>query len=266
MASKKTRKPQDISAAVRQLCLWFPESVEVLSHGSPNFRAPGEKGKTFATYSVNHHGDGRIALIVHSPPGTQQFYTEGEPDAFFVPPYIGPKGWLGIELDKGLPWTQIAKLTREAYENVAPKNLVDALGPTIEIQTPKITLDPEDFEPLNNKQAQKKLQKLRELCLQLPETSEQTSFGLPAFHCGKKSFCTAHRRQRRMRIAFWVGVEAQFGLTVDSRYRVPAYTGHNGWIELDIESRVDWAEVEQHLLASYKHFALKRMLKALEPG
>ena len=66
-----------------------------------------------------------------------------------------------------------------------------------------------------------------------------------------------------MRLAVWVGVEAQVGLTLDERYRVPAYTRHNGWIELNIENRVDWSEVEALVRESYKHFALKRMLKAL---
>lgn len=262
---KLSKRPKDISAAVRTLCLWFPESTEVLSHGSPNFRVPGESGKTFAVYSVNHHGDGRIALIVHSPPGTQQFYVEGEPDAFFVPPYIGSKGWLGIQLDKGLPWTQIAQLTRDAYIQVAPIALTENLAATIEIQQPEITLAPEDFEPLSNANAQKKLQKLRELCLALPETSEQRTYGLPAFHCGKKSFCTVHRRQRRMRIAIWVGGDAQSGLTLDQRFAVPAYTGRNGWIEVDVERTIDWQEVEALVLGSYKHFALKRMLKTLQP-
>ena len=66
-----------------------------------------------------------------------------------------------------------------------------------------------------------------------------------------------------MRLSVWVGVEAQGGLTLDERFRVPAYTGHNGWIELNIERTVDWNEVEALVLESYKHFALKRMLKAL---
>ena len=55
---------KDIDAAVREVCLWLPEAEEFLSHGSPNFRV---RGKTFATYSVNHHGDGRIALILDVP-------------------------------------------------------------------------------------------------------------------------------------------------------------------------------------------------------
>lgn len=261
---KPSGRPNDISEAVHRLCLSFPQTVCVLSHGSPNFRAPGEQGKTFAIYSVNHHGDGRIALIVHAPPGTQQFYVEGEPDAFFIPPYVGAKGWLGIELDKGLPWRQIAKLTRAAFEHCAPKRLTDGLGPTIEIQQPKISIDPEEFEPLNNPRSQKKLQKLRGLCLALPETSVDRVYGLPAFLCGKKTFCTVHRRDARMRISFWVGGDAQHGYTLDERFAVPPYTGRNGWIELDVERRVDWQEIEPLLRSSYKHFALKRMLKALD--
>ena len=59
-------KKKDISQAVRELCLWFPEAEEVLAHGSPDFRV---KGKTFATYVINHHGDGRIALWLNAPQG-----------------------------------------------------------------------------------------------------------------------------------------------------------------------------------------------------
>lgn len=256
------KKPvKDISAAVREVCNSFPEVTEVESHGSPDFRV---RNKTFATYSINHHGDGRIALLLHSPPGTQQFYTEGEPDAFFVPPYVGPKGWLGVLLDKDLSWDQIASLTREAYCHVAPPALVNDLGPTISITPPTTTLHPEDFDPLNNPVAQKKLQRLEKLCLSLPETQRAETFGDPSFKAGKKSFCSVHRRRRVMRLAVWTGVDAQPALTLDPRYRVPAYTGHNGWTELNIEKSVDWQEVEALVLASYKHFALKRMLKALD--
>ena len=84
----KTRA-KDINQAVREVCLWFPESAEVLSHGSPDFRV---RGKTFATYVVNHHGDGRVALWLNAPAGAQELYTKEEPKHFFVPPYVGPRG------------------------------------------------------------------------------------------------------------------------------------------------------------------------------
>ena len=90
---------KDINQAVREVCLSFPEAEEYLSHGSPNFRV--RKGRTFATYVLNHHGDGRVALWLNAPEGAQEHYVRGEPRHFFVPPYVGPRGWLGVHLDKG---------------------------------------------------------------------------------------------------------------------------------------------------------------------
>ena len=64
---------QNISDAVRDVCLGMNDVSEVISRGSPNFRAAN---KTFAIYQLNHHGDGRIALWLNSPPGAQKFYVE----------------------------------------------------------------------------------------------------------------------------------------------------------------------------------------------
>ena len=97
--------PRDISQAVRDACLWLPEAEEFVSHGSPNFRV---RGKTFATYAVNHHGDGRVALWLNAPAGAQELHVEAEPRHFFVPPYVGPRGWLGVILDRGIDWHRIA--------------------------------------------------------------------------------------------------------------------------------------------------------------
>ena len=251
---------KNITEAVRKVCLSFPESEEQPSRGSPDFRV---RDKTFATYAVNHHGDGRIALWLNAPDGAQRFYSENEPEHYFVPPYVGPRGWLGVELDQGLGWRTVAKRVREAYEKTAPAALVRILGPTIEIEPPTETLDPEEFDPLLEPRAQAKLERLRALCLELPETSESTQFGTPAFKAGKKTFCGAHRYGRRMHLEFWVGRDRQAMLTFDKRYSIPGYTGHNGWIHLDVEDQVYWDEVRALALESYRHFALQRMLKAL---
>ena len=72
------------------------------------------------------------------------------------------------------------------------------------------------------------------------------------------------RYDKSLALQFWVGAEQQSMLTMDNRFTIPAYTGHNGWINLDIEDHIDWAEVEALLIDSYKHFALKRMLKEYE--
>jgi hypothetical protein len=62
---------------------------------------------------------------------------------------------------------------------------------------------------------------------------------------------------------FWVGVAAQGLMTADERFEIPAYMGHQGWIALDVTDHCDWKEVRGLALASYRHFALQRMLKAL---
>ena len=77
----------------------FRDTEEVSRHGAPNFKV---KGKTFAMFVLNHHGDGRVALWLNSPHGAQQMYTQLDPESYFVPPYVGVKGWLGMELNKNL--------------------------------------------------------------------------------------------------------------------------------------------------------------------
>ena len=101
------KQPKNISQALREICLSLPATGEVTSHGSPDFRV---EGKTFATYMINHQGDDHLALWLRMPTGSQEYYTQSDPERFYVPPYVGPKGWLGVDLDKGLSWNTIAEL------------------------------------------------------------------------------------------------------------------------------------------------------------
>jgi len=89
----------ELQKSISRLCLAFPETEEFTSHGMPNYRVRG--GKVFAMYAVDHHGDGRVALWLNTPDGMQDAYVREEPKHFFVPPYVGPGGWLGLRLDKG---------------------------------------------------------------------------------------------------------------------------------------------------------------------
>jgi predicted DNA-binding protein (MmcQ/YjbR family) len=256
-------KAKDISQAVRVVCLWFSEAEEVLAHGSPDFRV---RGKTFATYVINHHGDGRIALWLNAPQGAQDHYVRQEPKHYFVPPYVGPRGWLGVNLDKGISWKTVATLVREAYEKVAPTSLAKSIGKTIEIEPPTARLKREDFDPIQSKRAQAVLKELRAICLSLPETSEDMQFGHPVWRAGKKVFAQAYcyRGDRKLQLAFWVGVDQQALLIRDKHFSIPPYMGHNGWIALDVTKDANWKEIRSLALFSYRHFALGRMLKALD--
>ncbi len=260
-SGKQSTAPRNVSSAVREVCLSFPEAEEVSSHGSPDFRV---RGKNFATYVINHHGDGHVALWLRSPPGAQQLYSEMEPEYYFVPPYVGPKGWLGVELNTGISWRTVAQRVREAYEEVAPPALRAAIGDTVEIKGRIKRLTREEVDPFQRKRAREVVAELEKLCLSLPETSLATQFGSPVWKAGKKTFASTHHRRGRLMLSFRVGPERQAMLTLDPRFSIPPYSGHNGWIELDVEDAADWQEIDALMLESYRHFALKRMLKALD--
>jgi hypothetical protein len=108
---------------VRELCLGLPEVVERPSHGSPAWFVRGKK--TFVMYLDDHHGDGRLALWCAAPEGMQEALVGGEPEHYFRPPYVGHRGWIGVNLNRGLDWNEIAGAIEDAYATVAPTSLVE---------------------------------------------------------------------------------------------------------------------------------------------
>jgi hypothetical protein len=117
----------DALAHVRDICLALPEAQEKEAWGAPTFRV---RDKLFAMYADNHHNDGRVALMCNATHDVQEALVEADPERFFVPPYVGPRGWIGVHLDKGLDWKVIAELVREAYRKTAPKRLRALLDAT----------------------------------------------------------------------------------------------------------------------------------------
>jgi len=103
-----------IPAAVRELCLAFPDAEEFESHGSPNFRA--RKGKVFAVWALNHHGDGHVGLWLNTP-ALEQSRLLASSKHLYKPAYVGPSGWIGIELNKGISWKRVCELVHMAYVN-----------------------------------------------------------------------------------------------------------------------------------------------------
>jgi len=115
---------RDPLARVRKLVAALPETSERLSHGAPTFW--GGK-RTFASFAANHHGDGRVALWCKLPPGAQEALVEADAELFFVPPYVGPSGWVGIRLDREVDWGVVAGLLEEGWRMVAPRRALEAL-------------------------------------------------------------------------------------------------------------------------------------------
>jgi hypothetical protein len=251
----------EVAEALQRQCLAFPGAEEILSHGSPNFRVRG--GRVFAVYAENHHGDGRIAVWLNVPDGIQDAYVRDEPKHFFVPQYVGPKGWLGVRLDTGLAWKRVAELVHMAWQHVAPRRSTAALEAIPLTAAPKRRLTVADIDPRNTPVGKRVLASMRRICLALPETSEDAQFGQPVWRAGKKVFAQAYPYDERWRVAFWVGIPAQGLMTQDARFVIPPYMGHNGWIALDVEKGHDEKELRALALESYRHFALKRMLTQL---
>lgn len=109
---------------LRAICLALPEVTERSSHGEPAWFVRGKK--TLATLADHHHDD-RLAFWCPAPPGVQQEMVAAEPDRFFVPPYVGGRGWLGVRLDRAVDWEEVAGIVHEAYLTVAPRKLAEQL-------------------------------------------------------------------------------------------------------------------------------------------
>lgn len=106
---------------LRQLCLALPETTERLSYGEPTWFVRDKK--TFVTYA-NHHHDDRLAFWCAAPQGFQDVLLHAAPDRFFIPPYVGHRGWIGVRLDVEVDWDEIATIVEGAYRAVAPARLV----------------------------------------------------------------------------------------------------------------------------------------------
>jgi hypothetical protein len=108
---------------IRRLCLALPETSERESHGAPTFFVRGRR--SFVTVHDDHHGDGRFALWCAAAPGMQAMLVEADPERFFVPAYVGHRGWLGFRLDRGVDPDELAGIVEDAYAEVAPPKLVE---------------------------------------------------------------------------------------------------------------------------------------------
>ncbi len=120
--------PTDPLPRLRALCLALPEAHEVEAWGEPTFRV---RNKLFAMHAsaATHHGAGRPAAWVKAAPANQEMLVRADPGRYFVPPYVGAKGWVGVWLDGAPDWAALDDLLRDAYRRTAPKRLAAALDP-----------------------------------------------------------------------------------------------------------------------------------------
>jgi phosphoribosylglycinamide formyltransferase-1 len=112
-------------ARVVAICDRLPEAT----HSSRDHIRFEVRGKTFVYYLDNHHGDGRIALNCKVAPGDQDVLLRMDPERFFIPAYLGAKGWIGVRIDLDeIDWPDITQLIHDSYRLIAPKRLAASIS------------------------------------------------------------------------------------------------------------------------------------------
>jgi hypothetical protein len=135
--AKARPKPSALLKRAREICLSLPETTEKEAWSAPTFRV---KKKMFAMFANDHHGDGRVALWLDAPAGDQELLVAVDPIRFFVPPYQGPFGWIGVRLDLDSDWDEVRELVVDAWRTSAPKTLLpllDAIEPLASVEIPR---------------------------------------------------------------------------------------------------------------------------------
>jgi hypothetical protein len=105
-------------ARLRRFCTSIPGTTEKVSHGEPTFFTPK---RVFAMFANNHHGDARVAVWLPAADGVQAALIEEAPGTYFRPPYVGVRGWVGVELPK-VDDGRLGALIREAFRFIDRKS------------------------------------------------------------------------------------------------------------------------------------------------
>jgi predicted DNA-binding protein (MmcQ/YjbR family) len=108
---------EDVLDRLRAICLTLPEASEQGGVGNPSFKV---RDKIFA---MQHGVEGRPSMWCKAPSGAQDVLVHAQPERFFVPPYVGHHGWVGVWLDITIDWEEVADLVQESYRMTAPKRL-----------------------------------------------------------------------------------------------------------------------------------------------
>jgi hypothetical protein len=246
---KSSPSPSDVAyTRVREICL----REEKLSHGAPSFHV---RGKMFLTFVDNHHRDGRVAVWCKSTPGEQRRLVASHPARFFVPPYVGVKGWVGVIVAPDVAdWIELSILVEHGWASVAPPRLLRegqmTTGKPPSPASPRVTTDAAV--------ARVALERLTDICLALPGATCERDSRHATYRIRKKVFayfldnhhgdgivavCLKGDKREHMRV---IAAEPK-------RFYLPAYIGARGYLGMRLDSRrVDWKGVSELVAASYR--------------
>lgn len=243
---------------VRGICMALPATEEKLSHGAPSFFV---RGKMFLTFVDDHHDDGRLAVWCKATHEDQKRLVREDAAQFFVPPYVGVSGWVGVRLDvPSADWVGLAILVENGWTAVAPPRLRD--GTWVPASPPP---PPPVRKTTDAKVAHRALERLKKLCGALPEATCDKESKHATFRVGKKVFAyflDNHHGDGHVAICVKTDKRAMAALVKrdPARYFSPAYIGSRGYLGVKLEAKgVDWDDVAARLRASWEAVAPKRL-------
>ena len=112
------------------ICSRLPESSRVDQNDHASYLV---RKKVFTYFLNNHHGDGVVGIACKPLPGDNQRLVDSDPERFYLPAYVGPRGWVGCRLDtRKVDWDVVAELILGSYLLVAPKTLAKLVEPSLE--------------------------------------------------------------------------------------------------------------------------------------
>jgi hypothetical protein len=261
--ARTSKSPIDVAYdRVREIALRFPAADEKLSHGCPSFHV---RGKMFLMFVGESYGRG-AAVWCKATLEEQRARVAGDAERYFVPPYVGVKGWVGVSVDpKSADWIDLSILVEDAWRSVAPPRVVRGeVVPERPRAAPvtRVTTDPEV--------AREALDRLKALCLELPEAECEVESKHATFRVKKKVFAyflDNHHGDGLIAVCVR-GDKRENARTIAAepkRFYLPQYVGPRGYLGVRLDTkRVDWKDVARRVRDSYRSVAPKS-LRAIAP-
>jgi hypothetical protein len=245
-------KPSASDAAldrVRAICMGFLAVEEKLSHGAPSFHV---RGRMILNFVDDHHADGRLAVWCKATHEDQRRLVAEDPVHYFVPPYVGVCGWIGVRLDRpGTDWIALSILVEQGWTAVAPARIRD--GKWVPTKAPP---PPPVRKVTDAKVARDALARVTKVCVALPDVTCDREGQHATFRVKKKAFAyflDNHHGDGIVSIAVKMPKAQAAALAKkDARFYLPAYIGGMGYVGVRLDlPRVDWTDVAARRAASH---------------
>jgi len=130
MSKKPATKEDPRLTRLTKICLALPEAGrEILGGRHAGFTV---RKKTFCYFLDDHHGDGIVGINCKVLPGDNTALIAADPKKFYMPAYVGNRGWVGLRLDTGkVDWEEVAELVTHSYRLIAPKRLAASIATSV---------------------------------------------------------------------------------------------------------------------------------------